>query len=130
MAPMADVRPGETAVRVFIDRAGRPEENWDSYETLDDFAKANSEGLDKLQDGLLPSIAWIEFFPDHARTAGHAFEAGLGPYEKLPGEPNQRAGGHAGLHPGGDPARACVGAIGLGHTTRRARNQVYQGQPD
>jgi len=58
------VEPGETAVRVFIDRAGRPEENWDSRETLDDFAKANSEGLDRLHDGLLPSIAWIEFFPD------------------------------------------------------------------
>jgi len=58
------VEPGETAVRVFIDRAGRPEENWDSRETLDDWAKANSEGLDKLHDGLLPSIAWIEFFPD------------------------------------------------------------------
>jgi hypothetical protein len=58
------VEPGETAVRVFIDRAGRPEENWDSRETLDDFAKANSEGFDKLFDGLLPSIAWIEFFPD------------------------------------------------------------------
>ena len=58
------VEPGETAVRVFIDRAGRPEENWDSRETLDDWTKANSEGLDKLHDGLLPSIAWIEFFPD------------------------------------------------------------------
>src|SRR5262249_37655421 len=58
------VEPGETAVRVFIDRAGRPEENWDSRETLDDFTKANSEGLDKLHDGLLPSIAWIEFFPN------------------------------------------------------------------
>jgi hypothetical protein len=59
------VEPGETAVRVFIDRAGRPEENWDSRETLDESAKANSEG--------------------------HAFEAGLGPYEKLPGEPDQHA---------------------------------------
>jgi hypothetical protein len=58
------VEPGETAVRVFIDRAGRPEESWDSRETLDDWAKANSEGLDRLHDGLLPSIAWIEFFPD------------------------------------------------------------------
>jgi hypothetical protein len=27
------VEPGETAVRVFIDRAGRPEESWDSRET-------------------------------------------------------------------------------------------------
>ena len=58
------VEPRETAIRVFIDRAGRPEENWDSRETLDDWTKANSEGLDKLHDGLLPSIAWIEFFPD------------------------------------------------------------------
>jgi hypothetical protein len=58
------VEPGETAVRVFIDRAGRPEETWDSRQTLDDFAKANSEGFDRLHDGLLPSIAWIEFFPD------------------------------------------------------------------
>jgi hypothetical protein len=58
------VEPGETAVRVFIDRAGRPEENWDSKETLDGWFKANSEGFDRLQDGLLPAIAWIEFFPD------------------------------------------------------------------
>jgi hypothetical protein len=58
------VEPGETAVRVFIDRAGRPEENWDSKETLDGWFKAKSEGLDRLQDGLLPAIAWIEFFPD------------------------------------------------------------------
>ena len=58
------VEPGETAVRVFIDRAGRPEENWDSKETLDGWFKANSEGLDRLHDGLLPAIAWIEFFPD------------------------------------------------------------------
>jgi hypothetical protein len=58
------VEPGETAVRVFIDRAGRPDENWDSKETLDDWFKANSEGLDRLHDGLLPSIAWIQFFPD------------------------------------------------------------------
>jgi hypothetical protein len=58
------VEPGETAVRVFIDRAGRPEENWDSKETLDDWFKANSKGLGRLHDGLLPAIAWIEFFPD------------------------------------------------------------------
>jgi hypothetical protein len=56
--------PAKPAVRVFIDRAGRPEENWDSRKTLGEFAEANSEGLDKLHDGLLPSIAWIEFFPD------------------------------------------------------------------
>ncbi|HEY7264234.1 MAG TPA: hypothetical protein VH589_22475 [Trebonia sp.] len=58
------VEPGDTAIRVFIDRAGKPEEDWDSHETLHEWAKANSEGIDKLHDGLLPSIAWIEFFPD------------------------------------------------------------------
>jgi hypothetical protein len=58
------VEPGETAVRVFIDRTGRPEENWDSRKTMDDWAEANSEELDELHDGLLPSIAWIQFFPD------------------------------------------------------------------
>ena len=58
------VEPGDTAVRVFIDRGGRPEENWDSRETLDEWAKANGEGIEKLHNGLLPSIAWVEFFPD------------------------------------------------------------------
>lgn len=58
------VEPGDTAVRVFIERAGRPEENWDSRETLDEWATANGEGLEKLHEGLLPSIAWVDFFPD------------------------------------------------------------------
>ena len=58
------VEPGDTAIRVFIDRAGRPEEDWDSRETLHEWAEANSEGIDKLHAGLLPSIAWIEFYPD------------------------------------------------------------------
>jgi hypothetical protein len=38
------VEPGETAVRVFIDRAVRPEEIRDSRETLDDWAKAKQRG--------------------------------------------------------------------------------------
>ena len=58
------VEPGDTAVRVFIDRAGRPEEDWDSRETLYEWANANSEGIGKLHDGLLPSIAWVDFVPD------------------------------------------------------------------
>jgi hypothetical protein len=58
------VEPGDTAVRVFIDRAGRPEEDWDSRETLHEWANANSEGIGKLHDGLLPSIAWVDFVPD------------------------------------------------------------------
>jgi hypothetical protein len=58
------VEPGDIAVRVFIDRAGRPEENWDSQQTLHAWTEANSEGIDKLHEGLLPAIAWVEFFPD------------------------------------------------------------------
>jgi hypothetical protein len=57
------VEPGDTAIRVFIDRAGRPEEDWDSRETLHEWADANSEGIGKIHAGLLPSIAWIQFYP-------------------------------------------------------------------
>jgi hypothetical protein len=79
-----EVEPGDTAIRVFIDRAGRPEENWDSHKSLNDWAEANGEGTEKLHDGLLPSIAWVDFFPD-AGTAGRALRAGLGPHE-IPGK--------------------------------------------
>jgi hypothetical protein len=72
------VEPGTTAVRVFIDRAGRPEESWDSRESLDDFAKANSEGIEKLHDGLLPSIAWVEFVPDTPARRAMPYQTGLG----------------------------------------------------
>ena len=58
------VEPGDTAIRVFIDRAGRPEETWDSSDTLHEWAKTNSEGIARLHDGLIQSIAWIEFVPD------------------------------------------------------------------
>jgi hypothetical protein len=58
------VEPGDTAIRVFIDRGDKPEEDWDSRATLQEWAEANSEGVGKLHDGLLPSIAWIEFCPD------------------------------------------------------------------
>jgi hypothetical protein len=57
------VEPGDAAIRVFIGRAGRPDETWDSRESLDDWATAHWEGIGKLHDGLFPSIAWIEFFP-------------------------------------------------------------------
>ncbi len=48
----------------FVDRAGRPEENWDSRETLAAFADTHSAGVTKLHDGLLGSITWVEFAPD------------------------------------------------------------------
>jgi hypothetical protein len=57
------VEPGDTAIRVFVNLAGRPEEDWDSRDTLHEWAEANSEGIDKIHDGLLPSIAWIDFMP-------------------------------------------------------------------
>jgi hypothetical protein len=61
----AAVEPGDTAVRVFIDQAGRPAEDRDSKGTIDDFAAANEEGIGRLhEDGLLSSIAWVEFVPD------------------------------------------------------------------
>jgi hypothetical protein len=88
------VEPGDTAVRVFIDHAGRPEENWDSRETLDKWAKANDEGIEKLHEGLLPAIAWVEFFPDtpERRAAparpdwGHMRFLGSGPIDELKGQ--------------------------------------------
>ena len=58
------VEPGDTAIRVFIDQAGTPDEDRDSRDALHDWAEANSEGLDRLHAGLIPSIAWIEFVPD------------------------------------------------------------------
>jgi hypothetical protein len=58
------VEPGNTAVRAFINRAGRPAEDWDSREAVDEFATANGEGIGKLHDGLLPSIAWVDFVLD------------------------------------------------------------------
>jgi hypothetical protein len=72
------VEPGDTAVRVFIDRAGRPEEDWDSRETIDDWAKANSEGIEKLHNGLLPSIAWVDFVPDTPERRARPYDQSFG----------------------------------------------------
>ena len=57
------VEPGDTAIRVFINLAGTPEEDWDSRDTLNDWAEANSAGIGTLHARLLPSIAWIQFYP-------------------------------------------------------------------
>jgi hypothetical protein len=42
------VEPGDIAVRVFIDRAGRPEEGWDSQQTLAGVAATRAEALRSL----------------------------------------------------------------------------------
>lgn len=36
------VEPGDTAIRVFIDRAGKPEDDWDSRDFLHEWAEANA----------------------------------------------------------------------------------------
>jgi hypothetical protein len=72
------VEPGDTAVRAFIDRTGKSAENWASREAVDDFATANSEGIGKLHDGLLPSIAWVEFVPDTPESRAKPYDQTLG----------------------------------------------------
>jgi hypothetical protein len=61
-----DVEPGETAIRAFVDRAGRPAEAWEDDEmVMQAFEKAHRQEIKKLhRDGLLPSIAWVQFIPD------------------------------------------------------------------
>jgi hypothetical protein len=73
------VEPGDTAVRVFIDQAGRPEDDRDSKRTIDDFAEANEEGIGKLHDdGLLSSIAWVEFVPDSPQARVRPYDQSFG----------------------------------------------------
>jgi hypothetical protein len=57
------VEPGETAIRVFIDRAGRPEGKEADEELVHGFEEANREALRKLHDDLPRVIGWIEFVP-------------------------------------------------------------------
>ena len=99
------VEPGDTAIRVFIDRAGRPEEDWDSRDTLHDWAEANSEGVDKLHAGLLPSIAWIEFCPDTPERRAVPSRPNCGRHE-LAGQAARPDGKLTGVRPGSDPAGA------------------------
>jgi hypothetical protein len=80
------VGPGDTAVRVFIDRAGRPEEDWVSKGTIDAFAAANEEGIGKLHEGLLPSIAWVEFVPDSPGARVRPYDQSFGMTRKFLGK--------------------------------------------
>jgi hypothetical protein len=73
------VEPGGIAVRAFIARAGRSEENWDSRQTVHDFADANSDGVAKLHEGLLPSIAWVDFVPDTPERRAKPYDQTFGP---------------------------------------------------
>jgi hypothetical protein len=65
------VEPGETAMRVFIDRAGRPAGQDADKEIMVGFEQtklepASREALRKLLDELPASFGWIEFRPDRA----------------------------------------------------------------
>jgi hypothetical protein len=61
-----DVEPGETAIRAFVDRAGRPAGTFeDDEEVMRAFEKTHSRAITWLhRDGQLPSIAWIQLIPD------------------------------------------------------------------
>ena len=61
-----DVEPGETAIRAFVDRAGRTAETFqDDEEVMRAFEEAHSQAITWLhREGQLPSIAWIQLIPD------------------------------------------------------------------
>ena len=63
------VEPGETAVRAFIARAGRPEGEEADKETVTAFEEANRPAIRKIRDELPRFIGWIEFLPDRPSGA-------------------------------------------------------------
>jgi hypothetical protein len=74
------VEPGETAIRVFISRAGRPEGDEADKEIVNAFQQTSHAALKRLSDEL-PSIGWIEFRPDvqdDSKRSGGPF--GTGPF--------------------------------------------------
>jgi hypothetical protein len=61
-----DVEPGETAIRAFVDRLGRPAGTFeDDEEVIRAFEQTHRQAITWLhRDGRLPSIAWIQLIPD------------------------------------------------------------------
>jgi hypothetical protein len=57
------IEPGETAVRVLLDRAGRPEGKEADEEIVEAFGESNGRVVKKLREQLPSVIAWIEFAP-------------------------------------------------------------------
>ena len=80
------VEPGDAAVRVFIDQSGRPEEDRDSKRVIDDFATANEDGIARLNEELLPSIAWVEFVPDSPGARVKPYDQSFGMTRKFLGK--------------------------------------------
>ncbi|HEY0998314.1 MAG TPA: hypothetical protein VGD83_01635, partial [Streptosporangiaceae bacterium] len=64
-----EVEPGETSIRAFSARAGRPEGKEADEETMTAFKEANSAVLMKIRDQLPRFIGWIEILPDRASGA-------------------------------------------------------------
>jgi hypothetical protein len=59
-----EVEPGETAIRVFISRAGRPEGKEADEEIMQAFEEANHAVIKQLRDKLPRSISWVHFQAD------------------------------------------------------------------
>ena len=75
------VEPGETAIRVFISRAGQPQSEEADKEIVQAFDKANHPVIKQLRDRLPRFIAWVQFQPD---MAGEPPRAGV-PTLRIPG---------------------------------------------
>jgi hypothetical protein len=84
------VEPGQTAIRVFIARAGRPEGEEGDKETMEAFPEANRAGVKKLREELPRFIGWVEFRPDGLEGAagarGPMFKFRLGGRSAAPDE--------------------------------------------
>jgi hypothetical protein len=79
------VEPGQTAVRVLLSRAGRPEGPEADKQILKAFTDASGHhaGLKQLSDEL-PFIAWIEFLPYlQDESARHGGPFGTGPVSRF-----------------------------------------------
>jgi len=74
------IEPGGTAIRVFVDRAGRPEGKDADEETIHAFEDANRAVLKNLHGDLPRFIGWVEFQPDRldgaARPRGPVLRIG------------------------------------------------------
>jgi hypothetical protein len=58
------VEPGETAIRVFIPRSGRPEGKEADEDIVKAFEEANRSLIKELRERLPRFIGWVEFHPD------------------------------------------------------------------
>jgi hypothetical protein len=98
-----EVGPGETAVRIFLSRAGRPdgpEADKEILMTVRDGGAGTGQALARLADEL-PFLEWIEFRPHvQDETARHGGPHGEGPSIRIgpreqgqaprPGEPQEQ----------------------------------------